>query len=150
MEVARIADQLKHAFEADPWHGPALLEVLEGVNAAQAAARPLANAHSIWELVQHLTAWKRAVCVRLGGQAIELVGEKDWPPVGDTSEAAWQKTLAELKEAHKQVMRAVEELPDARLEDKVPGRDHTVYFMLHGLAQHDAYHGGQIALLKKA
>ncbi len=32
-EKSRIADQLKRAFEGDAWHGPAVLEVLEGVSA---------------------------------------------------------------------------------------------------------------------
>ncbi len=149
-EISRIAEQMKRAFEGEAWHGPSLLETLGQVEAVKASAKPLPSVHSTWEIVYHVTAWKRAICVRLGGQAIELVGEKDWPPIADVSASSWQKALSELKEAHKQLMRAVEELPDARLEDKVPGRDYTVYLMLHGMAQHDIYHAGQIAILKKS
>ena len=50
-EAARIADQLRRAFDGEAWHGDSLFEILKGVSAKQAAARPVANAHSIWELV---------------------------------------------------------------------------------------------------
>ena len=48
----------------------------------------------------------------------------------------------------------IREFPPGRLAEQVPGtpdEDPTsFYIMLHGLAQHDAYHAGQIAQLKKA
>jgi hypothetical protein len=43
----------------------------------------------------------------------------------------------------------LEVLSDARLNEIVPGRDYSFYFLAHGIAQHNAYHGGQIALLRK-
>ena len=46
-EVSRILDQLKRAFEGEAWHGPAVLEILNGTTAEQAAARPLDGAHTI-------------------------------------------------------------------------------------------------------
>jgi hypothetical protein len=35
------------------------------------------------------------------------------------------------------------------LREMVPGRDHSMKVMLHGLSHHNAYHAGQIALLKR-
>src|SRR5438874_6297432 len=58
-EIERIQDQLKRAFEANAWHGPSVSEVLNGITADQAHARPLRNAHSIWELVRHIAVWGR-------------------------------------------------------------------------------------------
>ena len=57
-EIERMLDQLKRAFEGEAWHGPSVKEAIAGVTAAQAHARPLANAHSIWELVQHIAVWE--------------------------------------------------------------------------------------------
>ena len=65
-ETERIADQLKRAHEGGAWHGPAIDELLRGVTAGQAAARPFEGAHSIWELVAHAEAWERAILRRLG------------------------------------------------------------------------------------
>src|ERR1035441_6101142 len=93
-EAARIADQLRRAFDGEAWHGDSLFEILEGVTAAQAAARPIAGAHTIWELVLHIVAWDGAVLRRLGGAAVELSDAQNFPPVRDTSEAAWRGALA--------------------------------------------------------
>src|SRR5580700_4091961 len=92
-EAHRIADQLRRAFDGDAWHGDSVFEILNGVTATRAAARPIAGAHSIWELVLHIAAWDGAVLRRLGGTAIELRDEQNFPPVKDTNEAAWRNTI---------------------------------------------------------
>ncbi len=151
-EAARIADQLRRAFYGEAWHGDSLFEILGGVSAAQAAAHPVANAHSIWELVLHIAAWDGAVRRRMGGVAVALSDEENFAPVKDTSEGAWNKTLEHLRRTHDQLVEAVIAFPDARLSDQVPGKQgahYNFYYMLHGVAQHELYHAGQIALLKK-
>ena len=95
-QIERILDQLRRAFSGDAWHGPALLELLDGVDAKQAASRPLASAHSIWEIVLHISVWEDAVRRRLGGEVVEPTGEQNWPTVHDTSDAAWQLALQSL------------------------------------------------------
>ena len=149
-EARRIQDQLRRALQGEAWHGPSVLEVLAGVTAARAAARPLAGAHSIWEIVLHITAWVDAVRRRLGGQPVELAPEQDWPPLNDTTEAAWSQSLEDLSNAHAELLKAVSRLDGSRLNETVPGKEYSVYFMLHGVIQHDLYHAGQIAILKKA
>jgi uncharacterized damage-inducible protein DinB len=150
-ESARIADQLRRAFDGEAWHGEALFEILEGVTAAQAAARPIQNAHSIWELVLHIAAWDGAVLRRLGGAEVELSDAENFPVVTDTSDAAWRAALALARHAHHDLIAAVSLLPESRLEEMVPGKEahHNFYYMLHGVVQHELYHAGQIALLKK-
>jgi len=150
-EAECIADQLRRAWEGEAWHGPSLKEILTGITAAQAAARPIAAAHSIWELVHHITAWEGIVLRRLGGEVVKDVSsEIDWPPVGEKSEAAWQRALAALEESNRKLREAIARLPDERLHERVPGKQDNFYLELHGIVQHDLYHAGQIALLKKA
>jgi uncharacterized damage-inducible protein DinB len=151
-EAARIADQLRWAFDGEAWHGDSVFEILEGVTAAQAAARPIARAHTIWELVLHIAAWDDAVLRRLGGVAMEPSDAENFPPVTDASEAAWRKALAQVRRDHEKLVAAVASLPDSRLAAVVPGKEgahYTFYYMLHGVVQHELYHAGQIALLKK-
>jgi uncharacterized damage-inducible protein DinB len=154
-ESARIADQLRRTFRGEAWHGDSLFEILDGVSAAQAAAHPIKHAHSIWELVLHITAWDGAVRRRLAGEAVALVDEQNFPPVRDTSEMAWRKALEQARRTHDELIEAVTAFPDERLTEKVPGKKnepdwYNFYYMLHGVAQHELYHAGQIALLKKA
>jgi uncharacterized damage-inducible protein DinB len=150
-EAARIADQLRRAFNADAWHGDSVFEILEGVTATQAAARPIAGAHSIWELVLHITAWDGIVLRRLGGTAAEMSDTENFPAVTDARDGAWLAALAEVRRVHEALVAAVAALPDSRLYEVVPGKPghYDFYYMLHGVVQHELYHAGQIALLKK-
>jgi uncharacterized damage-inducible protein DinB len=148
-EPARIADQLRRAFEGDAWHGPALLELLKDVNAATAAAKALPNAHSIWELVLHIAAWDGAALRRLGGEKVQLTGTANFPVVPKPTEAAWRKAVAQTKKMHDVLMKTVAALPESRLRERVPGKKYDFYHLLHGVVQHELYHAGQIAILKK-
>jgi uncharacterized damage-inducible protein DinB len=151
-ESVRTADQLRRAFYGDAWHGDSLFEILRGVTAAQASARPIKNAHSIWELVLHIAAWDGAVRRRMTGVAVVLSDQENFRPVTDTSDATWSRTLEQVRRVHDELIAAVSNFPEARLAEQVPGKQgahYNFYYMLHGLAQHELYHAGQIALLKK-
>jgi uncharacterized damage-inducible protein DinB len=149
-EATLIADQLRRAFDGDAWHGPALLDLLSDVDAATAAAKPLPKAHSIWELVLHIAAWDNAVHRRIGGEKVQLTGEDNFPRVPKPTAAAWHKAVTQTKRAHEALVKTVATLPDSRLRDRVPGKRYDFGHMLLGLAQHELYHAGQIAILKKA
>jgi uncharacterized damage-inducible protein DinB len=149
-ELTRIADQFDRAFDGDAWHGDPLMKILDGITAEQAVSRPVTNAHSIWEIVHHLLAWKSAVPSRLRGEVKELHGADDWPPVADLIDAAWARCLVDLRNAHNALVAAVRAFPESKLDDMAPARDHSYYVLMHGMVQHDLYHAGQIAILKKA
>jgi len=153
-EVARISDQFRRAFDGEAWHGPSVMSILDGVTAAQAAAHPIPRAHSIWELTLHIRAWEGACLRRLSGDPAQLPDVEDWPPVNDTSDAAWQETKQELVETHQQLLQALASVDDSRLDQPIIDNPQTgyssVYVTLHGGVQHDLYHAGQIAILKKA
>jgi uncharacterized damage-inducible protein DinB len=149
-EIRRIADQLKRSFHGQAWHGPSLEDLLRDTALEQAADRPLPRTHSIWEIVLHITAWYDVVRRRLQGEDLEPTPEQDWPPVAEPTAAAWRTALGNLQSVHEELLVAVIALDPARLEDLVRGTPYSVYFMLHGLIQHNLYHAGQIAILKKA
>ena len=152
-EVRRIADQLRRAFEGVAWHGDSLMETLRGVTAEHAARKPVANLHNIWEIVWHITFWEDVSRRRTEGEVFSVEIEDGWKTITDASEAAWQKTLEDLQRGNELLREAILRLDDAQLKNKVeiPGLEqaYTIYFMLHGVIQHDLYHTGQIALLKK-
>jgi uncharacterized damage-inducible protein DinB len=149
-EATRIADQLRRAFDGSAWHGPGLLELLEGVDAATAAAKPLLKVHSIWELVLHVAVWDSAASRRLRGEKCQPTGLANFPLVSAPTESAWRRTVAEVRRTHEALVKTVAALPHSRLGDRVPGKRYDFYHMLHGIVQHELYHAGQIAILKKA
>lgn len=156
-EIESIVDELRHAHDGSPWHGSSRADILRGVTAAGAARRPVPNAHTIWELVLHMAAWTGEVARRTRGHAPRTPLEGDWPASpAETSDAHWQRAIVGLGDAHTGLVQAVQAFPESRLatrvgDERTPalGTGVTYGAMLRGLAQHDAYHSGQIALLKK-
>lgn len=150
--IERIRDQLRRAVDGEAWHGPALRPLLAGLSAEQAARRPAAGAHSIWELVGHLAATQETVIRRLAGEpAGAETSPDDWPPPpAEPDETAWSDAVAGLAAGAHRLDRALAELPEERLGATIKGRDHDVEHMLHGLVQHHLYHAGQVALLERA
>jgi uncharacterized damage-inducible protein DinB len=149
-EVANILDELRRIHDGDAWHGAALKESLSGVTAGQAAARPVAGAHSIWEIVRHVTAWEKVFRLRTEGHPVTEPEEGDFPPVKDVSQEAWAETLRQLDDCHERLLRTVAGLDDSVLPEKVAGKDYSTRFLLDGVVRHHVYHAGQIALLKKS
>jgi len=151
-ESLRIADQLRRAFTGDPWHGSPVLDLLAGITAEQARARPVRSVHSIWELVLHVYVY-----LQVGFEATQEVAmpkvhgtERDWPGLRDDSAAAWSAAQDQLFQNAERLAHAIEQFDDAKLQDTVPGRQYDFYYLFHGIVQHSLYHGGQIAMLKKA
>jgi uncharacterized damage-inducible protein DinB len=156
-EIERIEDELRRGHDRGAWHGPAVREGLDGITASAAASHPIPGAHSIWELVLHLAAWRGEVMRRLEGGEPGMPPEGDWPPVADTSEAAWAEARRRLEDSHRRLAEAVARFAEDKLDqpvgrkppDPALGNVGTYYVMLHGIAQHDAYHMGQVAILRK-
>lgn len=155
-EVERIGDELQRALEGDPWHGDSASAILRGVTAQMAAARPPGGAHSIREIVRHMTAWTNEVAHRLEGYPPGEPQEGDWPAAAGTSEDDWRRDVAALAGANRRLIEKVRTLDERALHappegrrDRESGSGMTHYLTLHGLSQHHAYHAGQIAILKK-
>ena len=150
-ELRRIEDQLKRSLEGDAWHGPAVLETLQGLTAAQAHAHPIAGAHSVWEVVLHLTYTYRVVLRRIRGDGAPIRAAEDWPLVPHATEASWQEAVDALRRVNVELRDAVRAFPAGRLDEAlVPDPPYTAYVQFIGITQHDLYHAGQISLLKRA
>jgi hypothetical protein len=141
----------------DPWFGSSRAALVAGLTRADAAAHPVSGAHSIWELVLHMTAWTREVTRRLAGGIPALPADGDWPAVTEMSDAAWERAQEELSEAHAELVAGIRALPPdgwergvGDLREPSLGTGVDVAGMIVGLAQHDACHIGQIALTRRA
>jgi hypothetical protein len=153
-----LARLLRTALDGDPWYGLSTRKWLAGLSAAQAAAHPVPACHSIWELVLHEISWQREVARRLQGAAPADPVEGDWPEVGPATDAAWRDALKLLSDGTSQVASVIEGKGDESLNGYIGGTVRnislgtgiTAYEMTIGLLQHNAYHSGQIALLRRA
>ncbi len=152
-----LATLLRKGYSSDPWHGPATTDLLREVPFDAAAARPFPDGHSIWEIVLHMTAWQREVIRRLGGAEPQPPEDGDWPAPSPPDQDSWDRARAELGASLEQLATAVSSLSDEDLgelvgavRDPALGAGITRAEMVAGVLQHNAYHSGQIAILRKA
>ncbi len=156
-EIDHLLVELEQAHAGEPWHGPSRATVLADVTAADAARRPPGGAHSIWELVLHMTAWTGVVARRLRGSVASEPPEGDWPAMPSRpSDEEWTAAKRALDEAHRELAAALRAFPPERLSDIVRTRSNSPEVSrvsyattVRGALQHDAYHTGQVAIVKR-
>ena len=148
-EAQRIADQLNRAFQGMAWHGPSLKESLEGVTVAQAIARPIAAAHSIWEIVAHIGAWEGVVARRLNGESVAEPAV-DFPQApANASEDDWHSLQTATYQAHTALVVQIAAMTEDELRRRIDDKPYPAWFMVHGAVSHALYHVGQIVLLTR-
>jgi len=156
-EISRILDQFRRAHNGDAWHGTPLREILRGISAEQAVRHVIPEAHSIWEILLHITAWEGEVVRRLQTGIMDMPEDGDWNDIQLSSEEAWISAVERFDQIHAELEQEIMRCTDNRLSEMLgttrereTGAGVSVYVLLHGIIQHSIYHAGQIALLKKA
>lgn len=153
-----IANAVRQMLEGPAWHGPSVCEAIEGVSAEEAAARIVPGVHTIYELVHHMAAWAGEVERRFRGMAPGEPPDGEFPPEGtEVSEETWSALRERITDRHTSLMEAVRSFPGSRLDDQLGellnaplGTGFTFRQIAQGLIEHDAYHAGQIVLLRRA
>ena len=152
-----LGELLRKGHSSDPWYGPATVECLATVTFSAAATRSYANAHTIWEIVLHMTAWQREVARRLSGLPPQAPADGDWPTPPPPTEQAWASAQADLRHTLESLATLVTHLSAEELQkpvgltrDRALGSGVSTAQMVAGILQHNAYHSGQIALLAKS
>lgn len=148
-EKEQLLDELQRIYEGDAWHANSLTEILAGITANKAFAKPIPSAHSIWELVLHITGWNETFSARLAGNPVPEPVDGDFPTIAETGEKAWQEALHRLSRSQEQLLEAIRKQDEASFSKQFGDRDYTLSFFLHGILRHIVYHSGQIAILKK-
>lgn len=149
-ELEHIIDQVRRSFQGDAWHGPSVREALAGVDARMAATPGIAGGHSIAVLATHLLATMDILLGRMAGEIGLVDDDAYWPQVVPLDETTWRGLLLELDQQHQQVVEALAAFPAERLDAPLFAGGSPAFNNFLGHAQHNAYHAGQIALLKRA
>ena len=151
-----LRDKMLTVWVGDPWYGASSKAIHADISAAEASARPIVGVQNIWETTLHMIAWTEAAASRVRGNAAREPERGDWPPMPDATTELWHETIAQLGAARQELLDALEKVHEEDLYTQVPlaqGTDesrNTRAQTASGLLEHDIYHLGQIALLKKA
>ena len=153
---SNLSQKLLTIWNGDPWYGSSSSTILAGVTAAEALAHPLPGVQSIWETLLHMTAWTEETVSRMKGAESKTPERGDWPPVKGSTQDEWIAAQTELLTARKALLEMIEKSHEESMYLQVPKKGETGHGSgatraetVSGLADHDVYHLGQIALLKK-
>lgn len=149
-ESQRLARQLDLALHGEAWHGPSWQEILTDVTAATAAMRPVPSAHSIFELLGHVSTWNEVVRLRLEGHSPNVTDQENFPETERLDETSWNAAVARFVDQGSALREAIAAFPPERLHETRPNLDGTWQDLILGQLQHVLYHAGQAALVKKA
>jgi uncharacterized damage-inducible protein DinB len=152
--VTVLLRMIDEAFDHKSWHGTNLRGSLRGLSASEAAWRPAAGRHNIWELAVHAAYWKYTVRRRLLGEkrgSFPLTGS-NWferSTHGPDARARWTSDVRLLVETHRTLREAVAGLEPRDLDGAAGGGTTPILSLVTGIAAHDLYHAGQIQLIKR-
>ncbi len=135
-------------FEGDAWLDVALLPTVASIP-AEDAAKNIYSLNSIWQIVQHLTCWREALLKKIKDKNPEIPDNNFFEELKDTSEEAWQNLLQRLEESQTAIIDLLKKDKDMDWDDKPSKGNYTVFELMQSLLQHDAYHLGQVILIKK-
>lgn len=144
-----IIEELRAVYDGVAWHADSVTEILDGISAQQAVRRPIPDAHTVWEIVLHITGWNDVWAERLDGRNVLEPPAGDFPDTGE-DEQAWTAALEELERSHLNLIEKIGNVRDEDVSLEFMGKGYPLGFFLDGIVRHLVYHSGQIGLLKKA
>ncbi len=148
IEINRIVKLFEALQHGDCWIGNNFKETLHGVDAAMAADAISVDTNSIWQLTAHIIYWRCTVVNRLSGND-NPPPFKDFLLPGELNDSSWKQTLQDFESAYHSLRTAIHKLKDDQLDKPSPKEGQTFYQLIMGCLQHDAYHLGQMMLMKK-
>ncbi len=146
-EIKRIKKIISDQFNGNPWLDVNIVDTLQDLSAIE-AAKKTGNLNSIWQIVNHMIEWREVLWKKLNGETVYVNENNFFEEIKDPSETEWKQTLKRLEQSQENIMNFLSKEKDFDYA-KVFSNGHTSYEHLQAILQHDAYHLGQIVLLKK-
>jgi len=151
-ETQYIIKSFESILSGQPWFGRAVYEILGEADESKVHTKPNGTEHSMIDLLWHMNTWAEFALGSLENRSAEdmkAIEANDWREI-DTKKHGWKKGLEQLKAIHNKILELLKQKTDDDfLGDIVPLRKYNFRFLLNGLIQHNIYHLGQVAYLKK-
>lgn len=150
-EIQAIIRRIENINNGEPWFGRAVYIILEEVNSKKVYIKPNDTEHSLIELLYHMITWASFTLKRIekdDKMDMSVFEKIDWRNINPKIHT-WKKGLTEFKAIHKKIIALLKKKDDAFLKEIVDYRKYNFRFLLNGMIEHNIYHLGQIAYLKK-
>ena len=150
-EILLIAEGIKDAYEGQPWFGRSVKEILSEIDESIVFEKPNGQ-HSILELIWHMITWKEFTINRIRNDnttSVHYFEENDWRELDHSDKSLWQHGLQRLAKVQNELVEVVQQQKDDLLAQRVNERNYNFRKLIDGIKEHDIYHVGQIAYIKK-
>lgn len=150
-EIQSIIRNLENTLDGTPWYGRPVYAILREVDSSIAYQKPTGDSHSLIELLYHMLTWAEFTLKRIEKDDVNDLAafEKlDWREI-DPKIHDWDEGLGALIATHQEMIALLQSKNDEFLNETVDYRQYNFRFLLNGLIQHNIYHLGQVAYLKK-
>jgi uncharacterized damage-inducible protein DinB len=152
-EISSYISEFETIYNGEPWYGKALMALINDANPNDVFKKEKPTAHSAYEIVHHLFAWRDLLVKRLNGDSksyIESNTKEDWAPLPkEKTTETWKSLIKKLEQNQQELLKALTKWKDEALDKNFAGTTYTLRTFLNGQMQHDIYHIGQIALALK-
>jgi uncharacterized damage-inducible protein DinB len=143
--------QFDAAYDKNSWF-VALKNALIGLTAEEASWKPDGADNSIRQTVNHIYFYNHAYCERFKGveYQYETDDNDETFAEGDVSEDAWWREVARLDSTMNEFRDLIRAADESKLFESVPQkRERRWVDVISDINAHNAYHGGQILLIRK-
>jgi uncharacterized damage-inducible protein DinB len=151
-ETQYLIKTFESTLSGQPWFGRSVYKLLGEIDEAKIQIKPNAESHSLIELLWHMSTWAEFTLGGLENRSVEVmktIEGNDWRDI-DPKVHTWKKGVEQLHSTHNNIIELLKQkTDDSYLSDIVPNREYNFRFLLNGLVQHNIYHIGQIAYIKK-
>ncbi|NOT74757.1 MAG: DinB family protein [Cyclobacteriaceae bacterium] len=146
-EIDRLVRMLEKTFDKQPWYGNSIVQTISDIHPSITTLRH-GPTNNIIELILHITSWRLYVIKKLMGDLDFVMTDELNFPKSDN----WELAVSNLRTSQQELIESLKSFPESRLDELVPGASHkyTFYTLINGIIQHDIYHLGQIAYIKKS
>lgn len=151
-QIEELIREFKTIYNGSPWLGNSIKSVLEGIAPEKALETPLREVNCIAGLVSHMITWRMLLIKRMENDDTYDVNQEEsfnYSNYGSTSTEIWNHLLNRLDETQNKIVDLLASQQEDFLNKKVARRTYDFRHLTHGVIQHDIYHMGQIAILKK-
>ncbi len=125
------------------WQG-GLYPQVKDLSCEQALWKPAPERHCVWEILQHINAWKRFAVEYMKGNQIKSMKEYNWPKLPQKpDEKRWQDEIERSRTLHEEFKKLVGEASPETFDSSQKGIEY-----YQQVIYHDCYHAGQIGLVR--
>jgi uncharacterized damage-inducible protein DinB len=144
--------QFASCFDKNVWF-VSVRKALDGVSAEQAAWKPEGTDNSIWETLAHLTYYNNAYLQRFKGIAYEYTkadNDETFEAPADPTDDDWNAEVARFDAVMNEFRSLIENADESKFDQPVSEKNTASWAeLIANINAHNAYHGGQILLIRK-